>query len=50
MSAAEVSDTHTSVGRVCRMDSGTRGVTGPCSTSRVVSRCHELNEPPTLIE
>ena len=26
-----------------------RGVTGPCRQSRVVRRCQELNDPPTVI-
>ena len=31
------------------MDSGIRGVTGPCRTRRVVSRCQEANEPSTVM-
>jgi len=39
MSCAMVSLTYTSVRRVWRIDSGIRGVTGPCRHSRVVNRC-----------
>src|SRR5215471_8717127 len=31
------------------MDAGSNGVTGPCNTSRVVNRCQETADPPTVI-
>ena len=39
--AAMASETYTVVGHCCRMDDGTSGVTGPCSTRRDIMRCQD---------